>query len=244
MTTLLHKAYLLHQRSFRETSVIVDLLTETEGRVSAVCKGVRGGGKKASSMRSILQPFSELSVQWTGKTELKSLRLVETVATAPRLSQYRLYAALYLNELLVRLFQPGESHMGLFENYSHAVNDLSLSNEAEQGSTEIPLRRFELKLLSVLGFGIDFSFEANTGEDINGSRHYLFESDVGFTEVDPVDKKIGRSGIKGDILLALHRQDLSDPLVRKIAKKIIREALAPHLGGRPLKSRELYASPR
>jgi DNA repair protein RecO (recombination protein O) len=47
--------------------------------------------------------------------------------------------------------------------------------------------------------------------------------------------------VLGDHLLALQQQDYSRVEVRRSAKLIMRAALSPHLGGRALKSRELYS---
>jgi len=254
-----YKAYLLHQRPYRETSVIVDLLSETEGRVRAVCKGVRGAGKRAGSLRAALQPFAELSLQLGGRTELKSLRQVERLDTAFDLTQHRLYAALYINELLVRLLHVGEVHAGLYEDYRLAVGRLavcadSVSNKGAVGGglnlggdmkshAEITLRLFEFRLLAALGFAIDFSFEVSSGRSVESTRQYHFDAGDGFTLAPDGSDETAAELFSGECLQALQRKDLSDPVVRRAAKKIARAALAPHLGSRPLKSRELYRRP-
>lgn len=256
MNHSLNHCFLLHQRPYRETSVIVDLLTESEGRVSVVCKGVRGSGNKAASLRSTLQPFAALSVAWSGKSSLKSLRSAEVTCLAPRFLQHQLYAALYLNELLIRLFQHGESHINLFAEYRHAIAELSEVDLSESGSTEVPLRRFEFKLLATLGFEVDFSFDAVTGQPIETQGLYHFHSEFGFSQqafmqaipdsMAELKKEQQVSSqlkelIVGDHLQALQQQDYSRSEVRRTAKLIMRAALAPHLGGRALKSRELYS---
>lgn len=126
------KAYILHQRAYRESSVIVDLLAAEYGRVTAVCKGVRGGGKRAALLRGSLQPFTLVKVEWSGKSELKSLRSAESLTVSPQLSQRFLYAAMYINELMVRLFQSGESHEQLFFCYQVTVDTIvRLNSEAK-----------------------------------------------------------------------------------------------------------------
>ena len=47
------------------------------------------------------------------------------------------------------------------------------------------------------------------------------------------------NGHSGADLQAL-AEDRWTPAVRRMAKQLLREALAPHLGGRPLRSRELF----
>jgi DNA repair protein RecO (recombination protein O) len=126
------KAYVLHQRAYRESSALVDLLTTEGGRVTAVCKGVRGAGKRAALLRSGLQPFTLVKVEWSGKSELKSLRKTEPLAVPPQLSQRFLYAAMYINELMVRLFQAGESHDQLFFSYQASIESIILLNAASR----------------------------------------------------------------------------------------------------------------
>lgn len=241
MSVFFHQCFLLHQRAYRETSVIIDLLSETEGRVSLVCKGVRGSGKKSAMLRSVLQPFAGLAVSWSGKSDLKSLRQAEVLVPAPQFSQHQLFAALYLNELLVRLFQQGESHIDLFQEYRSAIADLALADASDMSHTEIPLRRFEFKLLATLGFEVDLAYDAGSGECVEATAFYRYTSDIGLNKV------LGNSRhsdlIAGEDLLALHSHDYSRESVRRAAKKIVRIALAQHLGGKPLKSRELYSKP-
>ena len=267
MSKPLNQCFLLHQRPYRETSVIVDLLTECEGRVSVVCKGVRGSGNKAAALRSTLQPFAALSIAWSGKSSLKSLRSAEVTRFAPRFSQHQLYAALYLNELLMRLFQHGESQVNLFAEYRHAIAELAGVNQSgtngasnsATNSAEVPLRRFEFKLLETLGFEIDFYYDAVTGQPIEPKGLYHFHSEFGFSQKpffeaipdtmaelkkeQQVNSQL-KELIVGDHLIALQQQDYSKEDVRRAAKLIMRAALAPHLGGRTLKSRELYSRPQ
>ncbi|RLU03653.1 MAG: DNA repair protein RecO, partial [Ketobacter sp.] len=44
----------------------------------------------------------------------------------------------------------------------------------------------------------------------------------------------------GQHLLAIEQHDYDEPEVAKAAKRLIRLALAPHLGDKPLHSRELF----
>ena len=255
----LERCFLLHQRPYRETSVIAELLTEHEGRVSLVCKGVRSVGKKASSLRSTLQPFALLSASWSGKTDLKSLRQAEVITPAPRLHQSQLYAGLYLNELLVRLFHSGESHTNLFSRYQASISELASLAADDTIAIEVSLRRFEARLLATLGFELDFMRDAITGKPITADAEYQFHTEYGFYRADlngadadnehsaiNADSALASNAhllIAGSAILAIQNHDYHDKKVRQVAKKIMRLALAPHLGGRPLKSRELYRRP-
>jgi DNA repair protein RecO (recombination protein O) len=69
----LQPAYLLHARDYRDTCLLVELLTEQGGRVGAVARGARRS-RRGYSQRAILQPFQPLWVAWGGRGELKNLR--------------------------------------------------------------------------------------------------------------------------------------------------------------------------
>jgi DNA repair protein RecO (recombination protein O) len=73
-TVYLQPAFILQQRKYRETSLIIDALTRDFGRISLLAKGVR---KAKSKTAGILQPFVPLTVSYVGKSELKTLIDVE-----------------------------------------------------------------------------------------------------------------------------------------------------------------------
>ena len=78
---MLTKAFVLHRYPYRETSLLVRLLTEQDGLVSVVARGARGGKSKT---QGLWQPFMPLAVRYQGKGELQSCRHVEAMAGAGR----------------------------------------------------------------------------------------------------------------------------------------------------------------
>ncbi|MDT8397638.1 MAG: DNA repair protein RecO, partial [Pseudomonadales bacterium] len=102
----LQPAYLLHARPFRDSSLLLDLLTRDYGRMSAIARGVRGIKSKS---KGLLQAFTPLLVSLSGRHELKTLRNVELLASAFFFKGQHLYGALYVNELLVRLVRGQEA---------------------------------------------------------------------------------------------------------------------------------------
>ncbi len=55
MRVILQPAYILHHRPYRETSLLLDVLTHDHGRIGLIAKGVR---KQRSPLRALLQPFN------------------------------------------------------------------------------------------------------------------------------------------------------------------------------------------
>lgn len=227
----LQPGYILHSRPYRDTSAMLEILTAEFGRLSLVAKGARRPSRKGGG--SSLQPFQPLLVSFSGRSDLKTLTAAETVGDAAALRGERLYSGLYLNELLVRLLHRHDPHPQLFAAYSSALKGL-----AAHGALDGLLRRFELALLEGLGYRLGFESCGASGEAIEGGTHYRFDADVGLVRCSPAHSQ-GASLYDGKSLLLMAAGEF-DGEARHAAKRLLREALAVHLGDKPLNSRSLF----
>ncbi|MFT5575457.1 MAG: DNA repair protein RecO (recombination protein O) [Bermanella sp.] len=239
MDNAFQSAFLLHHRPFRDSSVIAEFFTPDGGRVPAVAKAVRGGSVRMRQMAASLQPFQELQVSFRGKGELKTLVSVES-EKAYGLRGRNLYAALYLNELTLRLLHRLDPHPELWLLYKSSLQRLSGSPTLES-----ILRVYELGLLEQLGYGLVFDVDASNGDCILADESYRFEAERGFVKQKNLPLYAEQSMIPGGDLLSLAQRATSgegewSPLELRILKRICRQALAPLLGSQPLKSRELF----
>lgn len=217
------KVFVLHARPFRESSTLVDFFS-LRGRFRAVYRGARG---KSGSVVRLFQLFEG---QFRGRTELKTVHRMEPLAPPFLLSGEALFSGLYLNELIVRLLLPEEPHPAIFHQYANTLR--ALSNHAD---VEPPLRNFEWTFLDELGYG--FSLEVDSrGNAIDPKNIYRFVPDEGL-ECIPVYQP---GAFQGSELLALSGADWNDAGVLKSAKRLMRQAYAPLLSGKPLISRELF----
>lgn len=242
-------AYVLHTRPYRDTSLLLDLLTPDWGRLSAVAKGVRRG---KSQRRPLLNPFIPLLVSFQGRGNLQTLTGVEANGSGHRLQGLGLYSGFYLNELLVRLLGEWDASPAIYQDYQQVLQRLSQAvqgspspNETPTDSPEPILRLFEWNLLSHLGYGINFNREAETGTEIQATSVYRFDPEAGFIGPQPIDPETLSSAaraslFRGEDLLACDREDLSNPQTRAAAKRLSRLMLQPLLGSKPLKSRDLF----
>ena len=98
------------------------------------------------------------------------------------------------------------------------------------------MRRFEFNLLRILGYGIDFSHCAGSGEPIDPSMTYRYRAEKGFIASLIKDNLT----FYGRELLAFDSLTFTEPDVLHAAKRFTRIALKPYLGDKPLKSRELF----
>jgi len=219
-------AYVLHARAYRETSSIIDLLTLRHGRVSVVARGVRRSRKTGQP-----HPFGRLTIGCSGRGQLLTLTGFDSLSHR-WLTGDALYAGLYLNELLLRLLRDEDPHPRLFEGYERTLDGLMA------GDAEPVLRLFERLVLKECGYEVTFGFDAESGDAIEAGSSYRFVPDVGFRAVgEDVDDRLV---FAGSTLLAIAADDYADVAVRRAAKQIMRRALAPHLGDKPIGSRALY----
>jgi DNA repair protein RecO (recombination protein O) len=229
----LQEAYVLHYRPYRETSLLVDLLTQYEGRICVIAKGAR---RPKSPFKGLLQPFISLEAAWVGRGDLPTLRVAEAYGELIKLSGNLSFSGFYLNELLMRVLHRHDSCERIFFLYKNTLKELS-----EDFNLEILLRKFERQLLDELGYGLQFSRDANTNQLIEEGGEYSFMPNNGFTLVSLAGSLQAKQTIfSGDHLLAIADNDYQDKEVLQSAKRLMRLALRPLLGDRPLKSRELF----
>lgn len=222
-----HSAYVLHSRPYKETSALVDFFTP-EGIVRAVLRGARGRAG------SLARPFVPIEIELRGRLELKTVASLESGGSALWLDGQALFSGLYLNELLIRLLPPAVAHPELFGRYASALQAL-----AARAPLEPLLRGFEWCLLSDLGYGFPLDRDL-AGRGIEANALYRLLPEAG---LEPVTQ-LQPGCFRGHDLLAMAQADWSVPGALAAAKRLMRQALAPHLGGRPLVSRELFMNPK
>ena len=214
----LEAVWVLHSRPYRNSSVILELLGERRGRIGAVARGGR--------RNTLLQPFRPLLASFSGRGELLTLTHCEAEGAALPLTGRALFCGFYLNEILVRVLHRFDPHPELLEPYRAT---LSLLTHADMPQ-DVLLRRFELMLLDALGYGFSLDHDAE-GQPLNAGHAYRLDTTLGLIP-DP-------KGFPGDALLAIAAGDWHDT-ARRVARDLLRQALAPLLGDRPLVSRELF----
>ncbi len=230
----LARAYVLHTRAWRNTSLIVEAITAEAGRLGLVARGVRRPSKPS---RACLQPFQPLLIAWSGRGELHTLTNVEAEQWRAPPEGRRLLAGFYCNELLMRLLEREDPHPEVFAAYDAAVTALAASEVTD----EAILRRFELELLDGLGFAPPLAVEADSGEVVEPGGDYDFLPEHGPVRAAGPPGQ-GNLRVPGAHLLALAGHRLDNPETLRTARRVLRASLAPLLGSKPLKSRELYRS--
>ena len=210
---------------------------EREGASSARADGVSTG--TTASIRSRTRAWvARASLQrpaaGEGHHAVHAGGLEEAAGQAQVLQGDRLFSGMYLNELLVRLLHRHDPHPTLFAAYSAALQSL-----VAEADVEVSLRRFELRLLEELGYSFDLAAEGDTGEAVQEDRWYQYHSHCGLVAGDGIAEP-STPAFSGSDLLRMARGQFGGE-VRQTAKRLLRLALSEHLGGAPLRSRELFS---
>lgn len=236
MRVNLQPAYVIHSRPYRDSSALLDVFTAEYGRIGVVARGMRRQSRRGSSA-ALLQPFIPLLLSFSGRSELKSLVATESAAGGFALCRERVFCGMYMNELLVRLLHRNDAHPTLFAAYDHALKAL-----VDTTAVDTVLRRFEHRLLDELGYSFDLAADGASGQAIQPTHMYCYQPGVGLVVASGVGES-ARALYGGSDLLAMASGEFGGK-ARAAAKRLLREALAEHLGGAPLRSRELFSAAR
>jgi len=233
----LQPAYVLHHRPYRDTSRILELFTRDYGRVSVFARGARSARKAGTALTSILQPFNRLLISWSGKGEAGQLTAAEFDGAVSPLPPDRLVSGFYLNELLLKLFARHDSHPEVFSLYAATLDALKVDAEGVR-----PLRLFEKRLLDALGYGLALEREVDAESPLDARQVYRYRLDRGAMRIDGVAE--GVDIFSGRTLLAVAREDFSDPAVCAEARVLLRGALDLCLEGKELRTRQVMLALR
>ena len=228
MRYIAEPAFVLHARAWRETSLLVEVLSAEHGRVGLVARGVQG--PKRHVLRAALQPLQSIRFDASQRGELAQLTAAEAVDAAPLLQGDAAMAGFYINELCLRLAprlapQP-ELHL------AYAMVRERLRATAPLAWT---LRRFERDLLDALGFGFDFASDVD-GAPVDPAARYRFDPEQGPHRVLGERSGERRETATGAALLALAEDRMPASEDLGSLRVPMRAVLRHHLGGRGLKS--------
>ncbi|MET0288211.1 MAG: DNA repair protein RecO [Pseudoxanthomonas sp.] len=228
------QAFVLHTRPWRETSLLVELLTREHGRVGVLARGVQG--PKRHVLRAALQPLQVLRFEAVQRGELARLVSAEAQDTAPRLVGDASLSAFYVSELILRLVPRHDPVPALFDAYARTRARLATAE-----SLAWTLRRFERDLLEVMGLGFDLASDGHD-DPIDPAARYLLDPEQGPRRLISDRGHAERRGAAtGRALLALGADELPGAEDLASLRLALRAVLAHHLGPRGLKSWEMAA---
>lgn len=168
--------YIYHIRSFRETSLILEVLSLNYGPLHVMARGAK---RANSPVQGIFQPFVPLKLSMRqGRKEdgLFYLSDYEFCTEGYNFKMPDYFCGMYVNELLHHLLNAKERDLTLFASYVSTLESI-----AQRDHIETHLRIFELNLLESLGYGL--SACDDEGAALQPKEHYRFCFGLGFLPV-------------------------------------------------------------
>lgn len=168
--------YIYHIRSFRETSLILEVLSLNYGPLHVMARGAK---RANSQVQGIFQPFVPLKLSMRqGRKEdgLFYLSDYEYCTEGYNFKMPDYFCGMYVNELLHHLLNAKERDLTLFASYVSTLESI-----AQRDHIETHLRIFELNLLESLGYGL--SACDDEGAALQPKEHYRFCFGLGFLPV-------------------------------------------------------------
>lgn len=221
----LYDFYILHQKKFKENSILVSLFTLEFGKLSAI---IRVNKKQQNLYQPITKLRGEISFSKKGDG-LNKVFNIEFVESNYKSSYIILLSIQYVNELMYLLLSYSHEEEILFRKYDFLIKNINESNY------KYLLRMFELELLNALGQAICIE-EDIAGEKISQNMFYEIIPLTGFKlMVEKDTSKISGKSIKRiyDSMLIWDEEDLAH------IGRITRVSINACLDKRELKSRKL-----
>jgi DNA repair protein RecO (recombination protein O) len=232
MRILQEPGFVLHSYKYRESSLIVEVLTRHHGRLSLLAKGARRWKKRGANI--YLRPFQRLLLSWAGKGELATLTGAEEVPPIGQFGKQAVYCGFYMNELMIHFLHKHDPHEDLFDFYQVALSGLTAGE-----NSETVLRIFEKRLLNETGYGMNLEVDFVTGKPIEPTMTYSYIPNQG-PAVLGQDKPSGQvEQVSGRSLIALREEQLDVEALREL-KGMMRRIIDQRLNHKPLVSRSMF----
>lgn len=219
--------FVLHRRAYRDSSLIVDLISLRHGRLAAVARAAR---RSRSAWSGLVEPFRPLEAGWTRRGELATLVMLESTSSPARLGGAAIWAGFYANELLLSLTARDDPEPDIFHAYAELVDQLGRNERFAP-----VLRRFEMALLCALGVAPDLGRCAESGQNVDPEKSYWLDDERG-----PLPHSGSGVGLSGRVLLALAGRQPLTPELESDALRVMRQLIDHQLGGRALRTPALY----
>ena len=207
-------AFIIHSRSYGETSVILDLLTEQNGMISVILKGA-----KRRKDVSQLQPSREFLIN-ISKANLPLLIKYELNKSYAIKKDYILLI-IYFNELIYRLVPKNQPQKTLYNFYRNYMSYMSTTDD-HQDSVIIG---FELLILKNIGYAVNSEIPTDL---VNKDDYFYYDKLQGFKKISDYYQGYKISARDLNLLNKFDINSIQDKrTLRMIMKNIIVDIVHP-----------------
>ncbi|WP_020559233.1 DNA repair protein RecO [Thiofilum flexile] len=221
-------AFVLRRKPFRDQSLLLDLFTESHGKITCIAKYSKA---QADRLRAIFEPLRLLEVRWRGCGEVFTLFDVDEVQRFP-LKAAALIQGTYATEILLRGLELGQEQAELFQWYQALLIALN-----QQPNSSL-LNQFELAFLEQHNQVLNLATDDLTGAALDPEQGYRFYPQHGIVPLSTVLKDKGVA-ISGQLLCALRQPDTLTPEQRHELRQVLDQMMYYHLNGKTLYARQL-----
>ncbi len=216
--------FILHQRKYQESSLLVSIFTRDYGKLSAI---IRVNKKQLNLYQPLvkLRGYLTLAKKDTSLSRFTNIDYIESFYKKAYIS---LLSLQYINELIYLLLSYTHEEIVLFDKYDFIVQNIDDENY------KYLLRMFEIELLESMGYGIHVDKDT-LGQDIELEGDYhIVVGGFKLSENQMVNT------VKGRHLIQINKPITSwndDDL--KAISRVVRMNIDYLLAGKELKSRKL-----
>ncbi|ASG67572.1 DNA repair protein RecO [Francisella halioticida] len=224
MRDQLYNFYILHQRKYKENTLLVSIFTQEFGKLSAI---VRTSKKTANLYQPLIKLRGQIS--FAKKEEgLNKIYNTEPVEFSYQSSYINLLSLQYINELIYILLSHSHEEELLFDKYAFILKSINDNNY------RYLLRMFELELLESLGQGIYVDCDTENVPIECNCNYYIFPHNF------KRSIKAFSNTVRGSKLLKINQPiSMWDENDLKAISRVTRICIDNVLAGKKLKSREL-----
>lgn len=197
------EAIVLRSMKYRESSKILSLYTREYGKLSVIAKGCRGPKNRFGSSLEPLN-YVEAVLYKKSNRDLQLLSQCDVIKPFHRIPEEmeRLYVALTVVALLEKVAHPEEKNEPLFEVTLAALQSV---HDATQNKVNV-LYKYEIELLNLLGYMLEFHRCASCGRPLTEERPVGLALDKGGVVCRPCAQKTPTDGtLSGQALVLLQK---------------------------------------
>ena len=232
--------YILRRNAYRDNSLLLDCFSTSAGRITLVA---RFSKRQSNRVKGMMEPFRLLDTRWTGRGEVLTLNNAEE-KRRHILKGAALIQATYVNELLLRTFQPMQPLPELFTRYRHLLHLL------QDGDNMPAVMLFELEVLAVCGHELSLWQDDANGQIIQPDLSYHYQPDQGLfplvtenkRQTDlPFENSHSQRGvlITGELLIGLRNPPEMQDVLWQTLRTVLDRMLSLQLNGKKLYARQL-----
>ena len=214
--------YIIHQRNFKDTSLIIEFFSQDQGMIHLIAKGI----KKNKKLKSQIQSFCLLKIQYFGRSQLKTISQINILENFLQNGLIEITAGQYLNELIHYSLTENDNAESLFACYKNVLSKLG------QCKLTPLLRLFEKELLKYNGF------ELNVDTFTEQDNWLTIDEQLGLIETNVDSQKICKVS---DLKIFLNGGTLDFRSQKRLNKFMLR-TIDMSLSYRKIYSRELLRS--